>query len=206
MSGGEAPRRPRLRWLSLAEIVGIAALAIAGLGWWESHREHQQQDRDRAAAASDRAADQRREALRSTFLLVGSVEGDGGRIRLASARPDQVIETQSLVFPTAVRRDPVETTGNPRLERDWFADGLKHALHDRGGKSDAARMPLGVATSYVEGGETKTDKSIYLVACRFRSRMLRGAQLQLEGASLLRRGVSGDLSAAVDQAWARTGG
>jgi hypothetical protein len=191
--------------LSLAELVGIAALAIAALGWWESHREHQQQDRDRATAASDRAADQRREVLRSTFLLTGAAEGEGGRIRLASAKPEQVIETQTLIFPKAVRSDPVETTGNPRLERDWFEGGLKRSLHDRGDKTDAARIPLGVVTTYVEAGETKTDRSIYVVACRFRSRVLRGAQLQLEGVSLLRRAVPGDLQAAVDQAWARTG-
>lgn len=208
MSGEGAPRRgPRLRWLSLAELVGIAALAIAGLGWWDTHREHQQQDRDRAAAASDRAAQSRREALRSSFLLVGQVEADGARIRLASAHPDQVIQTQTLIFPTPIRRDPVETTGNPRLERDWFEGGLKQALRDRRDEGDGPRrVPVGVVTSFVEGGETKTDRSIYVVAFHFRRRVLRGSELELEGVSLLRRAAQGDLQAAVDQAWGHTGG
>ena len=48
----EPPPKKRLplRWLTLAEIVGVAALAIAGLGYWDSHRERLQQDQDRVAA------------------------------------------------------------------------------------------------------------------------------------------------------------
>ena len=53
----ETPPKKRLplRWLTLAEIVGLAALVIAGLGYWDSHRERLQQDHERATAeAGDR--------------------------------------------------------------------------------------------------------------------------------------------------------
>src|SRR5665213_4412741 len=92
-------RRLPVRWLTLAETVGIAALVIAGLGWWDNHRERVQQDSERSAAARTAAVQAKREALRSTFLLVGELGDDAERIRLRSAHPDQVIQTQTLVFP-----------------------------------------------------------------------------------------------------------
>jgi hypothetical protein len=193
-------RRLPIRWLTLAELVGILALVIAALGWWDNHRERLQQDQARAAEATTRAREAQRESLKASFLLTGSVEGDGRRIRLSSAHPDQVIQTQTLIFPSAVRKDPVETTGNPRIEAGWFEDGLKKAGVKAG---QSRRVPVGVVTTYVEDGDMKTDRAIYAVAANLQGRLLRGARLQLDGISLQRRGVGGDPQAAVDAAWAR---
>lgn len=196
-------RRAPFRWLTLAETVGILALIVAALGWWDNHRERLQQDRDRAAARRTQADETRRETLRASFLLTGQAEKDGDRLRLASAHPDQVIQTQVLTFPAAVRRDPVETTGNPRIESGWVEDGLKAALRARGKDAGAPRLPVGVVTTYVDGGEIKTDRAIYAIGWSWKSRLLRGSALKFEGLSLIRRGVAGDLQAAVDTAWAR---
>ncbi|HEX3700110.1 MAG TPA: hypothetical protein VHV27_05485 [Phenylobacterium sp.] len=191
-------RRPRLRWLTLAELVGILALVVAGLGWWDGHREHREQDADRAAAARVQSAAARAAAARDSFLLTGAVEGD--RIRLASARPDQVIQTQTLIFPAAVRATPVETTGNPRIELGWFEGRLKDTgrMPKDGGE---ARLPIGVVTTYVEAGETRTDRAIYRIGYTARHRLLRGTTVELDGLSLSRRGVAGDLQGAVNAAW-----
>lgn len=207
MAGQGPRRRLPIRWLTLAETVGVLALLIAALGWWDNHRERVQQDEARAAAERTQASQARREALKSSFLLVGALSDDGERIRLSSAHPDQVIQTQTVVFPSAVRGASVETTGNPRIERSWLEDGLKKASRDS--KADPAserRVPVGVETAYVEGGEMKTDRSIYAVAYSLKSRLLRGSTVQLEGVSLLRRGVGGDLEATVESAWTRRAG
>jgi hypothetical protein len=197
-------RRMPFRWLTLAETVGILALIVAGLGWWDNHRERLQQDSERVAEERTAAVQARREAARSTFLLVGELGDDGDRIRLRSAHADQVIQTQTLVFPAAVRGDTVETTGNPRIDRSWLEDGLKKADRDRKvGAGEELRVPVGVVTTYVEAGEMKTDRSIYAVAYNLKNRLLRGATVKLEGVSLLRRGVTGDLKAAVEAAWRR---
>jgi hypothetical protein len=200
--GEEARPRRRLpvRWLTLAELVGILALVVAALGWWDNHRERLRQDQERAAQANTRAAEARRESLKTSFLLTGSVSVDGRRVRLSSAHADQVIQTQTLIFPSAVRGDPVETTGNPRIEAGWFEDGLKKAGVKAG---QPRRVPVGVLTTYVEDGEMKTDRAIYAVAATRQGRFLRGARLQLDGISLQRRGVGGDLKGAVDAAWGR---
>jgi hypothetical protein len=200
------PQRRRLpiRWLSLAEIVGVLALVVAALGWWDNHRERAQQDRERAIADQSRAAEAHREAARATFLLTGAAEASGDRIRLSSVHPDQVVQTQALVFPSAIRRDPVETTGNPRIEAGWFEEGLKRAGRDRPEpKGEERRVPVGIVTTYVEAGDMQTDRAIYVVAGRLKGRLLRGSKLELDGVSLVRRGVAGDLQAAVDAAWAR---
>jgi hypothetical protein len=62
---------------------------------------------------------------------------------------------------------------------------------------------VGLETTYVEAGETRTDRAIYWVAYSAKHRMLRGSQVQLDGLSLARRGVTGDLQAAVDAVWAK---
>jgi len=200
MSETSRPRRRLpIRWLTLAELVGILALVVAALGWWDNHRERLRQDQERAVEAKGRAADARLQSLKASFLLIGQVDADGRRVRLASAHSDQVIQTQTLVFPSAMGRDPVETTGNPRLEADWLEGGLKTAGVKAG---QPRRVPVGVVTTFVEDGEMKTDRSVYAVAATLEGRFLRGSRLQMDGISLIRRGVGGDLQAAVDAAWA----
>jgi hypothetical protein len=190
-------KRPRFRWLTLAECVGIAALVIAGLGFWDSHRERAQEGQARAAAAAERQAELKAGALKQTFLMTGTPDGAGEKIRLASVHPDQVIQTQTVWFPAAIRADSVETTGNPRLEAGWIEGGLRKAA----GKSKQGRMPVGVLTVFIEDGQTKTDRAIYQLGYSLHSRVLRGDKVELEGLSLGRRGVAGDLQAATDAAW-----
>jgi hypothetical protein len=147
----ERPRRIPIRWLTLAEIVGVAALVLAGLGYWDSHRERIQLARERAAEASIRDAEVRARTLKPTFLMTGVAEGDGGVVRLRSIHPGQVIQTQTLWFPSELRSGSVETTGNPRIEARWIENGLRKAV----GESRQGRVPVGVLTVFVEDGQTK---------------------------------------------------
>ena len=202
---GPAKRLP-LRWLSLAEIVGIAALAIAGLSYWDNHHERSLTDAQRAAAARQEKAQAqaaaRAGALRQTFLMTASPQNGGEWLRLASVHAEQVIQTQTVTFPAAVRGDPVQTTGNPRIEAGWLDGGLAKVLKARGDKRLRGRVPMGVSTVFIEDGQTKTDQALYLVGYSLQQRVLRAAKVELEGMSLVRRGVGGDMQAAVDAAWA----
>lgn len=196
-------RRLPLRWLTLAELVGIAALVIAGLGYWDTHRQRAESERDRAAEVQAKKAEAQAGALKRTFLLTGTPEADGQRLRLSPAHPEQVIETQSISFPGEVRGDPVQTTGAPRLEAGWFEGGLARALHDRGDPHRSGRLPVAVVTSYIEDGQSKTDRALYLVGYSLHPRVLRGDKAELEGLSLARRLGSEDVQAALDALWAR---
>jgi len=204
MSDG-APRKKRLplRWLSLAELVGIVAVVIAGLGYWDTHRERAQTARERAAETREKQAEAKAGALKFTFLMTGTPESEGERLRLTTVHAEQVIQTQTVSFPSEIRHDAVETTGNPRIEADWFEGDLDHALKARGDKRHQGRLPVGVATSFIEDGQAKTDQAIYWIGYSTHPRVLRSDKVEMEGLSLARRGVIGDLQAAVDALWTR---
>ncbi len=197
MTEETSPKRLPIRWLTLAEIVAVAALVITGLSFWDSHRERIREDRDRAAAVAEKAAQAKAAALRQTFVMTGAREGDGAKVVLTSVNDGQVIQTQTVWFPSQLRSDSVETTGNPRLEAGWIENGLrKHA-----GKARTGRVPVGVLTVFIEDGQTKTDRAIYQLGYSIHPRTLRADKVELEGLSLARRGVSGDLQAAAGSLW-----
>lgn len=197
MTEETSPKRLPIRWLTLAEIVAVAALVITGLSFWDTHRERVREDRDRAAAASQRQAEAQAAARKMTFVMTGAREDDGLKVRLTSVNEGQVIQTQTVWFPFELRSDSVETTGNPRLEAGWIEGGLrKHA-----GKARTGRVPVGVLTVFIEDGQTKTDRSIYQLGYSIHPRTLRADKVELEGLSLAQRGVSGDLQAAVGTLW-----
>ncbi len=202
-----ARKRVPLRWLTLAEIVGVLALAVAALGYWDSHRERLQQERQRAqaeqersrereAAAKERQAEQQANAVKLTFLMTGAPDASGGKVRLQAVHPEQVIQTQTLWFPILIRTASAETTGNPRIEAGWIEDGLRRAA-----KSAQGRVPVAIQTTFIEDGQSKTDRSIYYLGYSLHSRLVGGPRLELEGLSLARRGVSGDLQATTDSLW-----
>jgi hypothetical protein len=195
----QSRKRLPIRWLSLAEIVGLTALALTALGYWDSHRERTQEEIARAEAARERQAEQQAQAQKLTFLVTGSPNDAGDRIRMSAVHPEQVIQTQTVWFPTLVRADSVETTGNPRIEARWIEDGLRHAA----GKTRQGRVPMAVETTFIEDGDTKTDRAVYWVAYSLHGRLIGGPKVQLEGLSLARRGVKGDLRAAADAAWTK---
>jgi hypothetical protein len=189
-------KRPPIRWLTLAEFVGLAALVIAGLGYWDAHRERGIQERDRAAALAERQAELKAASIRPGFLMTGAVEGAGTKVRLTSVHPEQVIQTQTVWFPILIHADSIETTGNPRIEAAWL-DGLAKAA----GKARSGRVPVGVQTVYIEDGQTKTDRALYKLGYRLHPRLLGGPKVELEGLSLARRGILGDLQAAANDDW-----
>jgi hypothetical protein len=201
---GETPseRKRRLRFLTLAELVGIAALVIAGLGYWDTHREHAQSDRERAAEAREKQAEAKAGALKLSFLMTGTPESGGERLKLSSVHGEQVIQTQALSFPGEIG-DTQQTTGNPRIEAGWIEGGITRAEHARGDKLHKGRLPVGIVTTFIEDGQTKTDRAIYILGYSSHPRMLRSDKVELEGLSLIRRGVGEDLQGAVDAAWAR---
>lgn len=203
MSETPSERKRRLRFLTVAELVGIAALAIAAAGYWDSHRDRTQTEHERAAEAREKQAEAKAGALKLTFLMTGSPEGAGDRLKLSSVHSEQVIQTQALTFPSEIRGDAVQTTGNPRIEAGWIDGGVTKAEHARGGKGRSGRLPVAIVTTFIEDGQTKTDTALYQVGYSAHPRVLRADKVELEGLSMIRHGLGGDLQAAVDATWAR---
>lgn len=194
----------RRRWVTVGEIVAVAGLVLAGLGYWDAHRARLTQARDEVAA-------QRRSAARQSLVLTATVQEAGAKLVLSPLRPQQAVQSQRYVFPRAVLDHAMEVTAaQPQIDRAWFEAGLKSSLEAaarvRGGKPADGEgvLPVGVATSYIEDGETRSDASVYGLGFRLvPSGLFGGRRVVLEGLAVLHRHVAGDLQAAVDAEWRR---
>ena len=96
----QAAIRRRLRWLTLAEILGVAALLISALTLWNNYAE-------RRSGELSKAAEQRQATARAHRLVLrASPDKDGERLTLAAAGA-QVIQGQTIAFPKALGVDLV---------------------------------------------------------------------------------------------------
>ena len=192
---GEAARKRRWQLpIRLGEAVALIGVVIAGLGLYVSCA-----DRDRDKQEAAREAQQRAQAQ---SVLVLKSEGEGGRIRLTPVNPNQVVQSQVIYFPSAVRGGSIQITGEGRIEAGWFSDGLKRALHGAADNGSEQSLPVGIATTFVEDGVVLTDSSLYQIGFTVHPRLLQGAEVSLDGVALSRRELSGGLQRAVDSAWA----
>jgi hypothetical protein len=188
-------KRRRGLWLPIGEVVGVLALVIAGLNFWQAHQQYQ---------TAQKAAQTQAQA-RSAFVMTGAANRAGDRIDFHPLNPDQAIQSQTYIFPDALADRPIKLAATPpRLERSWIEKGLRAALageHAPG--SGEGLAPLAVVTTYVQDGETYTDDgSLYQVGYAWRSTLLGGRKITLEGVSLAQRGVKGAQAAAeVNRRW-----
>jgi hypothetical protein len=193
----ESPERKRGRlWLTIGEVAAVLGLVIAALNYWDSHREHLDEARREAAQAT--------QASRGpAFVLEAAPEADGRRLALKAVEPGQVIQSQRYIFPGAVLDHAIDVTAAaPRIEAAWIAPGLDRVLAaTRAGKSGLGRIPVAVVTAYVEHGETRQDRSLYLIGYGWQRRFLGGRAVSLQGLALQRRQTVGDLQAQVNRLW-----
>ncbi len=180
-------------WLTVGEVVGVLALAIAGLNYWEGHRDHLEAVRQQRAQVQAATA----------FVATGEADGRGRVINLRPLKAGQAIQSQRYRFPADVRSDPIEMTAErPKIEVDWLAEGVKHALEAAQAKSSGeARVPVVIETVYVEDGDTHADVSLYQVGFAWKHAFIGGWQIRLRGLSLSRRGLTGDAAKALEKPW-----
>lgn len=192
----DAPETPaeaktrRRRWLTFAEVATVLALAISAASFWDSHQQRQE---DRAATAPKPVAV-------APLVLTATADAQGNVLRLAAAGTDRVIQTQTIVFPTALAIDSLDTVGNPRIEADWFAGPLRKAVGD---VRKHGRLPVGIVTRYTDNGVERTDTAIYDIGHSWRERILASDVPALEGITLVARSGK-ELRQRLDARWQRT--
>ena len=192
--GGAPPKRRQGFWLTAGEIVGVLALVIAGLNYWDSHKQHAE-DEKRVQAQTQAAV---------AFVAVGEADAEGKTVVLRPLKSAQAVQSQRYIFPKDVLNHPMDITAErPRIEADWVAGGLRRALesvHAKG--SGAARVPVLIETTYVEDGDTRTDVSLYQLGFFWKSEFLSGRQIPLAGIALARRNPGAGAQEFLEKRWA----
>lgn len=169
----------RRRWITLGEVLAVVAVAISGLTLWNSYSE-------RSATEAERAAEKQKEQVVARTLLLKAA-GTGKRMALTAYDPDQAIQSQNILFPTAIGIDPIDTLIEPRIEADWIRKAVAKLPKD-GTTSGDARLPVAITTRFVSDGATFSDTAIYDVGYRRDDGgLFGGTEAELLGLSLVER-------------------
>ncbi|MCJ2184249.1 hypothetical protein MTR62_16350 [Novosphingobium sp. 1949] len=184
----------RRRWITLGEVLTVIAVTISGLTLWNNWS--QRTDSESARSASDARA-----SARAGTLMLLSDGANRQRLTLHPASPDQAVQSQRIVFPAALGLPAAQTTGEPRIETDWFDAALKKARaaaklpdNSRGDET----LPVLVSTRFVVDGAPHTDTALYDLGYTIEGHWLGGHTITLSGISLVRHGAG---QAALDARW-----
>lgn len=189
----------RRRWISLGEGVAVLAVLISALTLylnWADKREERTEKAAESSKASARAS--------AIVLRAASVKDD--RIAIAPGDPAQIIQSQTLLFPSALGLAHVDTSGDARIEAEWFEGALKKA-RDRAKLPDESvgdeKLPVAITTRFTAGGDMHESVALYDIGYGIAGGWIAGHRLSLRGLSrvdALRPDVA---KAAVDARWAR---
>jgi len=204
----DPPKSERSRTLRISIRIGetVAVLGLLfGIATFMVGRSDRA--REEAQQRTEKAEAEQVQARASTLVLKGEADGEGTRILLTPADPEQVIQTQRYTFPRAVREATRQiSAGQPQIDRAWIADGLKReerALRQAGVEPPRGdrKVPVAIDTTYVHDGETRTDRGLYRVGYRFDAGLLGRSEMVLLGVSRIGRAGAGELQPQVDRLW-----
>jgi hypothetical protein len=158
---------------------------------------------DRAAEKAERARDKAERSSASHVLLLKAT-GYGHALTLAPHDPDQIVQSETIVFPAALGVARIDTLIEPRIEAAWVKDALRHAREARKaakGPGDA-RMPVAITTRFTSGGDNLIDTAIYDIGYRVSGGgLFGGAGVELRGLSLVERTGTRTAQARLDALW-----
>jgi hypothetical protein len=150
-----------------------------------------------------RADSEHASAQAATLLLVA---GDPGKARLIlkPASAEQSVQSQKILFPTALGAPPAETTGEPRIEAGWFERRLIDAREKSRLPDDSRgdeRLPVAIVTRFLANGAPHEDVALYDIGYTVSGRLLSGHNVTLRGLSLVARVNKGSAQAKLDARW-----
>jgi hypothetical protein len=173
----------RRRWLTLGELLAMVAVLISALTLWLNWSERSDNQTRKTAEANQAAT------RAATLILSAHPTATGARLDLRPASSSQQILEQTVSFPAPLGIDPVETTGDARIEGRWFEDALKKIRGKAGLLDDSRgdeRLPLLIRTRFLADGRSHEDVTLYDLGYTIKGRMLSGHVLTLRGLSLVK--------------------
>jgi hypothetical protein len=189
----------RRRWVTLGEALAVIAVIISALTLWNNWSERSESEAAKSAAA-------RRASVRAATLVLTATPSGERELILKPASAGQSVQSQTLFFPTPLHAAPAETTGEPRIEAEWFERALTNAREKAGLPDDSRgdeRLPVAITTRFLVDGEAHEDVALYDIGYTISGRLLGGHNVTLRGLSFVSRVKSGQAQAMVDARWAK---
>ena len=189
----------RRRWITLGEVLAVLAVSISALTLYLNWA-------DRKDERADKAAQSRKASSRAAILVLNADTVKHDRITLKTTDPDQVVQSQTILFPHALDIAAVDTTGDPRIEAGWFEGALKKARAKAKLPDDSVgdeRLPVAITTRFVVGGDAHENVALYDIGYGIAGRWIAGHSLSLRGLSRVATLKDAGAQAAVDARWAR---
>ena len=146
VSGTEAKKKSRLRWVTLGEAIAIAALILSGLGLW---REWHKPEEKPVVAQGPRAI---------PLALRGRVTDEGREIEISPVEAGHALQSATV----GLAGKKVEVGSSGRLSAGDFESLV--------GRSDAQgiqRTALKITVRYVEAGADRTATDAYRISYRW---------------------------------------
>ena len=145
----EAQRRSRLRWITLAEAIAIAALILSGLGLW---REWNKRDEPPRVVIEKPTS--------IPLALRGKVKDEGRAIDISAIEDSHAL--QSLTVTVAGSK--IELGSDGELNAGAIESALGKQAEDGKGTH---RVRLRIESRYVEAGADKTAAGSYVLSYKW---------------------------------------
>jgi hypothetical protein len=173
----------RRRWVTLAEVVGIAGLLIAALSLWMSWS-------DRRADQQEKQVEKASETKVKTLVLLTATPQKAGKLL---ALKDSTHEVQSIDvrFPASLGISAQSSVLDPRIEASWFSAPILALTHD-GPDKQQGRLPVLITSSYWDADQQRSDSAIYDVVWHTEGSFMgvSGRSVRLKGILLKERTAS----------------
>lgn len=189
----------RRRWITLGEALTVVAVVISGLTLWNNWSQ-------RTDSEAVKNADAKAASTRASTLVLVTAHADKRELTLKPASADQSVQSQTITFPKAMDLAPAETTGEPRIEADWFESALKKARNAARLPDDSRgdeQLPVVITTRFLVDGSPHEDVALYDIGYSISGHWLGGHSVTLRGVSLVSRVKQGSGQARLDARWNR---
>jgi hypothetical protein len=158
--------KSRRRWISLGEVIAMAALIISALGLWITWNGSQKNEPTRIVEQKQSVP----------LVLRATVERDGRALAIEPVESSHALQSLALTFPGAT---PIEVGSDGRLE----ASAVQAAIQDADRKG-AKKVRVRIAARYVEAGTDRRSTGSYSLSYRWEGGGLFGGKsVRLTGLS-----------------------
>ena len=184
----------RRRWITLAEVVGIAGLLIAAASLWMSWSDHR-------ADQQEKQVEKASEAKVRTLVLLTARQEDGGK-HLALKDSAHEVQSIDVRFPASLGLATQSSVLDPKIESSWIADSILR-LTEKGPDKQQGRLPVLITSNYWIADQQNSDSAIYDVVWYIEPKfppVLGGRMLRLKGILLRERTAS---PARLEALWAK---